>query len=62
MKKLKKIYKNNKKKSVISLYIKSPDKTNQNNQRSLAFAIVFVIVWAGSFIITLNAKMLGGKM
>lgn len=32
------------------------------NQASYAFSIVFAVVWLGSFIVTLNALLLGGKM
>lgn len=31
-------------------------------QVSLVFASVFVLVWAGSAVVTLNAKLLGGNM
>jgi len=33
-----------------------------SDQSALIFASVFVIVWAGSFIVTLNALLLGGKI
>lgn len=32
------------------------------NQASLVFASVFIIVWAGAGIVTLNAKLLGGNV
>ena len=31
-------------------------------QSSLVFASVFVLVWVGAAVVTLNAKLLGGKM
>ena len=31
-------------------------------QQSLVFAGVFVLVWVGAAVVTLNAKLLGGKM
>ena len=31
-------------------------------QRSLVFASVFVLVWVGAAVVTLNAQLLGGKM
>jgi hypothetical protein len=33
-----------------------------SNDVETIFAIIFVIVWAGAFIVTLNAQLLGGKM
>ena len=33
-----------------------------NGQQSLVFASVFVIVWVGAAVVTLNAQLLGGKM
>lgn len=32
------------------------------DQASVAFAAVFVIVWCGAFVVTLNAQLLGGKI
>ena len=32
------------------------------DQTSLVFAAVFVIIWCGAFVVTLNAKLLGGKI
>ncbi|KAF2078334.1 hypothetical protein CYY_000318 [Polysphondylium violaceum] len=34
----------------------------QDNQRALAFALVFVIVWCGSAVVTVNAQLLGGNL
>ena len=33
-----------------------------NGQQSLVFASVFVLVWVGAAVVTLNAQLLGGKM
>jgi len=33
-----------------------------SDQASTAFASVFVIVWCGAFVVTLNAQFLGGKI
>ena len=33
-----------------------------SGQHSLVFAGVFVLVWVGAAVVTLNAKLLGGKM
>lgn len=33
-----------------------------SGQTSLVFASVFVLVWVGAAVVTLNAKLLGGKM
>lgn len=33
-----------------------------DGQKSLVFASVFVIVWVGAAVVTLNAQLLGGKM
>mmetsp|Transcript_12939 Transcript_12939/g.16045 ORF Transcript_12939/g.16045 Transcript_12939/m.16045 type:complete len:283 (+) Transcript_12939:844-1692(+) len=40
------------------------DKTQYKTEHyySLIFTIVFVIIWIGSFIITINARLLGGKI
>ena len=32
------------------------------SQRALVFAAVFVVVWAGAAIVTLNAQLLGGRI
>lgn len=32
------------------------------DQGSLVFAAVFVVVWCGAALVTLNAQLLGGKM
>eukprot|EP01112_Ceratiomyxa_fruticulosa_P022392 TRINITY_DN8178_c0_g1_i1.p1 TRINITY_DN8178_c0_g1~~TRINITY_DN8178_c0_g1_i1.p1 ORF type:complete len:194 (+),score=38.58 TRINITY_DN8178_c0_g1_i1:219-800(+) len=34
----------------------------QGNQAALVFALVFVIVWLGAAVITLNAQLLGGTL
>ena len=33
-----------------------------DGQQSLVFASVFVLVWVGAAVVTLNAQLLGGKM
>lgn len=33
-----------------------------NDQKALVFASVFVIVWVGSAVITVNALLLGGSL
>ncbi len=33
----------------------------QDNQSSTVFSAVFIIVWLGSGVVTLNAKVLGGN-
>mmetsp|Transcript_18019 Transcript_18019/g.33269 ORF Transcript_18019/g.33269 Transcript_18019/m.33269 type:complete len:197 (+) Transcript_18019:29-619(+) len=33
-----------------------------SDQASTAFSSVFVIVWCGAFVVTLNAQLLGGKL
>lgn len=35
---------------------------DSNNDGGPQFAEVFVVVWVGSFIITMNSKLLGGTM
>ena len=35
-------------------------KTNEN--ADVIFATIFVIIWVGAGVVTLNAKLLGGKM
>eukprot|EP00922_Rhytidocystis_sp_ex-Travisia-forbesii_P069697 GHVS01104111.1.p1 GENE.GHVS01104111.1~~GHVS01104111.1.p1 ORF type:complete len:133 (+),score=17.22 GHVS01104111.1:193-591(+) len=35
---------------------------DKENQQKLVFTIVYVIVWIGSFVVTFNAKLLGGWM
>lgn len=32
------------------------------NGAETIFAIIFVIIWVGAFVVTLNAQLLGGKM
>ena len=32
------------------------------NEANVAFAAVFVIVWCGAFVVTLNAQLLGGNL
>ncbi|KYQ99806.1 Yip1 domain-containing protein [Tieghemostelium lacteum] len=34
----------------------------QDKQKALAFAIVFVVIWCGSAIVTVNAQLLGGNL
>ena len=34
----------------------------KDDQTALVFAAVFVIVWVGAGVVTLNAALLGGKM
>merc|ERR1712224_105211 len=41
----------------IQLSIAAPE-----SQRALVFAAVFVVVWAGAAIVTLNAQLLGGRI
>jgi len=33
-----------------------------SNQAETVFAIIFVVVWIGAGVVTLNAKLLGGRM
>jgi hypothetical protein len=40
----------------------SADKADSSNDGGPEFAEVFVIVWIGSMIVTLNSKLLGGNM
>ncbi|XP_003703372.1 protein YIPF6 [Megachile rotundata] len=40
----------------------SSDKANNSNEGGPEFAQVFVIVWIGSMIVTLNSKLLGGNI
>lgn len=40
----------------------SPDAANDFHDGGPEFAEVFVIVWIGSLIVTLNSKLLGGNM
>lgn len=35
---------------------------DSNNDGGPQFAEVFVVVWVGSFVITINSKLLGGQM
>ncbi|KAM3128768.1 hypothetical protein pb186bvf_019128 [Paramecium bursaria] len=35
---------------------------SSSEQRSDVFAIIFVLIWVGAFIVTLNAQLLGGKI
>lgn len=37
-------------------------KVDSNNDGGPQFAEVFVVVWVGSFVVTLNSKLLGGTM
>ena len=37
-------------------------RTAPGDQAPLVFALVFVIVWCGAAIVTLNAQLLGGTM
>lgn len=32
-----------------------------SNQAETVFAIIFVVIWIGAGVVTLNAKLLGGK-
>lgn len=41
----------------IVLSLKAPD-----GQSSLVFAAVFVIIWCGAAVVTVNAQLLGGKI
>lgn len=41
----------------IMLSLKAP-----GDQSALVFAAVFVVVWCGAALVTLNAQLLGGKM
>lgn len=40
----------------------SPDRYTNSNDGGPEFAEVFVIVWFGALIVTLNSKLLGGNM
>ena len=40
----------------------SADRAASSNDGGPEFAEVFVIVWIGSMIVTLNSKLLGGNM
>ncbi|KAK3913453.1 Protein YIPF6 [Frankliniella fusca] len=40
----------------------SADKANSNNDGGPEFAEVFVIVWIGSMVVTMNSKLLGGNI
>jgi len=40
----------------------SADVADNSNDGGPEFAEVFVIVWIGSMIVTLNSKLLGGNM
>lgn len=40
----------------------SVDDKNDENDGGPEFAQVFVIVWIGAMIVTLNSKLLGGNM
>lgn len=40
----------------------SSDTANNFNDGGPEFAEVFVIVWIGSMVVTLNSKLLGGNM
>lgn len=40
----------------------SKDTADNSNDGGPEFAEVFVIVWVGSMIVTLNSKLLGGNM
>lgn len=40
----------------------SADRADSSNDGGPEFAEVFVIVWIGSMIVTLNSKLLGGNM
>lgn len=40
----------------------SSDRANNSNDGGPEFTHVFVIVWIGSVIVTLNSKLLGGNM
>jgi len=32
------------------------------NQSAMVFTITFIIIWCGAAVITVNSKLLGGKM
>lgn len=36
--------------------------TASNEQKAMVFTTVFVIVWVGSIVITINTLLLGGKV
>jgi hypothetical protein len=40
----------------------SADTADSSNDGGPEFAEVFVIVWIGSMVVTLNSKLLGGNM
>lgn len=40
----------------------SADKADNSNDGGPEFAEVFVLVWIGSLVVTLNSKLLGGHM